>query len=231
MNSKELDNFGIMRRMPSAEERRRIVLEYDGRRDLAEAQRLLWASSQRCRIALLAHGAIDQVESFVWDVKTKWNVSYFKREHTNAVARALAGLEWSEDLFQPLSGVPQGAADWALDRVRAVVRETQRVVREELPIDEPREEWALASKTLHWLLPWRVPAYDRNVRESLGIKEEKGAGYESVARKALVQARETLGDGNEWMGTIEPLTPLRGLDKVYWWSGGGKNSKALRCDP
>jgi hypothetical protein len=33
----------------------------------------------------------------------------------------------------------------------------------------PRREYSLASKVLHWLMPWRVPVYDSFVRGTLGV--------------------------------------------------------------
>ena len=43
--------------------------------------------------------------------------------------------------------------------------------------------------------------------------------YRMVAEKTFAIASKV--DGNsDWFGTVEPLCPLRALDKLMWWAGG-----------
>lgn len=41
--------------------------------------------------------------------------------------------------------------------------------RRPAPEDVSRREFSLASKVLHWLMPWRIPVYDSFVRGMLGV--------------------------------------------------------------
>jgi hypothetical protein len=86
---------------------------------------------------------------------------------------------------------------------------------------------------MHWLLPWRVPVYDTFVRGALGVPAswDHPRAYRMVAEKTFAIASEI--DGNSaWFGTVEPLSPLRALDKLMWWVGGGDAGTAAEVrDP
>jgi hypothetical protein len=63
----------------------------------------------------------------------------------------------------------------------------------------PRREFSLASKVLHWLLPYRVPAYDSYVCKSLGVRgadDHPERAWREVAHKILGAACTTMADGN-----------------------------------
>lgn len=94
-----------------------------------------------------------------------------------------------------------------------------------------REEYSWTSKTVHWLLPWRVPAFDEKVRDYLGVPKgwDLERAYGEVARRIFALAREEPPEP-AWAGPLEPCTPLRALDKWLWWDGGGKGSPAY-VDP
>ncbi len=68
-------------------------------------------------------------------------------------------LNWSPDLFRPTSGSDPGAEEYAYECVSELVGRS-------MSMGSPRREYSLASKVLHWLLPWRVPVYDNFVRGS-----------------------------------------------------------------
>src|SRR5689334_4048515 len=52
-----------------------------------------------------------------------------------------------------------------------------------------RREYSWASKVLHWLLPWTVPAYDAYVRRAVGVPDWDGArAYPRVANEVLALA-------------------------------------------
>jgi hypothetical protein len=97
----------------------------------------------------------------------------------------------------------------------------------------PRREYSLASKVLHWLMPWRVPVYDGFVRDVFGVPTswDHPEAYRMLTDKVFAVAREAaLGD--RWMGSIEPLSPLRAIDKLAWWIGGGNVGAAAEArDP
>jgi hypothetical protein len=97
----------------------------------------------------------------------------------------------------------------------------------------PRREYSLASKVLHWLLPWQVPAYDSYVRRCLGVPAlwDHPQAYRKVAHDVFATSLGALGDLT-WIGSVEPRSPLRAIDKCVWWLGGGDAGTAAQVrDP
>jgi hypothetical protein len=88
-----------------------------------------------------------------------------------------------------------------------------------------RQEYSWTSKTVHWLLPWRVPAFDKNVRNYLRVPKgwDNKRAYGEVARRIFALARQESPEP-AWAGPLQPCTPLRALDKWLWWDGDGKDS-------
>ena len=82
----------------------------------------------------------------------------------------------------------------------------------------PRREYSLASKVLHWLMPWARPVYDSFVRRMLGVSVswDHPQAYRKVATGVFALARTVTGDSG-WIGFLEPRSPLRALDKLTWW--------------
>jgi hypothetical protein len=143
------------------------------------------------------------------------------------MAGALAeSLAWSPELFDPVPCHQQVAAQDASELVALLVSTS-------INRGVPRREYSLASKVMHWLLPWRVPVYDRFVRSVLGVPAswDHPQAYRMVAEKTFAIASQV--DGNsDWFGTVEPLSPLRALDKLMWWAGGGDAGTAAEVrDP
>ena len=97
-----------------------------------------------------------------------------------------------------------------------------------------RREYSLASKVLHWLLPWRIPVYDSFVRLSVGVPEAWAdrEAYNRVTYRVLTTARNISAVDPAWMGSIEPRSTLRAFDKCFWWFGGGNAATAAEVkDP
>ncbi|MCC7447985.1 MAG: hypothetical protein IT324_11245 [Anaerolineae bacterium] len=143
------------------------------------------------------------------------------------MAQALATLDWSVDLFEEISHVPDEAESYACNRVSTLVRRSTA-------LGVTRREWSLASKVLHWLLPWRIPVYDSFVRKSLSISSslDHPAAYHEVTKEEFRAMRELEGKDSTWLGSIEPLSSLRGFDKYLWWLGGGNvGNAAVVRDP
>ncbi len=183
-------------------------------RHYGEMERVLWHLSCACRPALLDHRADDRVEALVATVRSWWAVRGVTPAGRLLVARALSAMEWDEAIFAPVVAVPPSAEQWACDRVSALVRRS-------VGLGVPRREVSLASKVLHWLLPWRVPIFDRIVRGRLGISSADALAYFDVAHDAFETVRALEGESAAWLGPIEPRAPLRGYDKCAWWLGGG----------
>ena len=156
----------------------------------------------------------------MWTLKSWWGVQGVRAETKQAMAQALANLDWSEELFAPTTGVPFGAADDASRLVISLVTQTSA-------LGAGRREYSLASKVLHWLLPWRVPVYDDFVRRSLGVPEgDQPEPYKQVAGSIFRLLRDVQTDGTAWQGTVPPASPLRAIDKYLWWIGGGDAARA-----
>jgi hypothetical protein len=90
-----------------------------------------------------------------------------------------------------------------------------------------RREYSLAYKVMHWLLPLRVPVDDSFVLEVLGVPAswDHPQAYRMVAEKTFAVAAQVDANSN-WFGAVEPLSPLRALDKLMWWVGGGEAGAA-----
>ena len=97
----------------------------------------------------------------------------------------------------------------------------------------PRREYSLASKVLHWLMPWHVPVYDSFVRRALGVPVswDHPQAHRTVAAEVFALAG-TMVEDSAWIGFLEPRSPLRALDKLTWWLGGGSTGDAAEVrDP
>lgn len=186
-----------------------------------EMDRALWCLSRSCRGPLLEGRSAPVVEALVWTVKSWWGVQGVRSETRTLIAQALATLDWSADLFEETTQVQDGADSYACDRVSTLVTQS-------MSLGVARREFSLASKVLHWLLPWRIPVYDSFVRGSLGIPSawDHPAAYREVAREIFRAVRELEARDSTWLGPIEPRSPLRGFDKCLWWLGGGSEGQA-----
>jgi hypothetical protein len=192
-----------------------------------EMEQALWCLSVNSRASLLAGQSSLVVETLVWTIKSWWGVMGVRSETKVQMAGALAeSLAWSPGLFDPVPCHQQAAAQDASELVALLVSSS---------IDRgvTRREYSLASKVMHWLLPWRVPVYDSFVRGVLGVPAswDHPQAYRMVAEKTFAIASKV--DGNsDWFGTVEPLSPLRALDKLMWWAGGGDAGTAAEVrDP
>jgi len=161
------------------------------------------------------------VEALIWTVKSWWGVQGVRTETKTLMARALAQLPWSAELFDAPTSVSEDAEEFACHLVSALVSTTTR-------LGISRREFSLASKTLHWLLPWRIPVYDSFVRERLGIPSTRDhpEAYHTMTRKLFSAACTFEDEDSAWMGEINPKSPLRALDKCLWWLGGGNAGQA-----
>jgi hypothetical protein len=132
------------------------VRDFDTR--YGEMERVLWCLSIHSGDALLYHHEAPVLGQLIWTVKSWWGVRGVPSETKPAMARALLTLEkWSPDLFAPVDMPPRGAEEYATNLVAKLVEETRTIC-------PPRHEYSLASKVLHWLLPWRIPVYDKLVK-------------------------------------------------------------------
>lgn len=201
------------------------VSEFDAR--FGDMERVLWCLSAGSRASLLAGESSPALEALVWTIKSWWGVQGVRSETKVQMARALAqSLAWSPDLFGPTLQYSPETARQACDRVAELVSCS-------VSLGVPRREYSLASKVLHWLMPWRVPVYDSFVRGMLGVPAswDHPQAYGKVAAEIFALARAMTGD-SAWTGSLEPRSPLRVLDKLTWWLGGGNTGAAAEVhDP
>ena len=201
-----------------------VIKLFDAR--FGEMEQALWYLSQNSRPALLAQESSSTVEALVWAVKSWWGVQGVRSETKPQIAAALARVaDWAPGLFEPTPGIDPDAAEYAFGCVSELVGQS-------MAMGVPRREYSLASKVLHWLLPWRVPAYDENVRRSLGVPSswDHPKAYRQVAKDLFQIAAGVQNAG--WLGQLEPASPLRALDKCLWWLGGGNvGTAAVVRDP
>jgi hypothetical protein len=125
-----------------------------------------------------------------------------------------------------MSVVDPYAEQFAIDRVIALVGHSQA-------LGVARRQFSLASKVLHWLLPWCVPVFDSFVRQYLDVPDsgDYPRAYGQVVRDVFAMARTTVHDMS-WAGNVEPLSPLHAIDKCQWWMGGCDKGHAAQVrDP
>lgn len=206
-------------------ERAAAVAAFDAR--FGEMERVLWCLSVNSRPGLLAGESSPVLEALVWTVKSWWGVQGIRSETKAQMATALAeSVTWSPDLFGPLPDYRPGRPAFACECVAAVVGRSTA-------LGAPRREYSLASKVLHWLMPWQVPVYDSFVRATLGVPAswDHPEAYREVTSKVFAMAQAMTGDC-AWTGSLEPASPLRAVDKLTWWLGGGSTGTAAEVrDP
>lgn len=206
----------------SEAQRAEAVRQFNAR--FGEMDRALWCLSLNSRTELLEGHDLQVVEELVWTVKSWWGVQGVRSDTKALMARALLrAVDWSPALFEDTSPVPPGAEEFACRCVFTLVDRSRSA-------GVARREFSLASKVLHWLLPYRVPAYDSYVCQTLGIRaaaDHPEQAYRKVTQEVLGAAR-AIADGASWVGALEPRSPVRAFDKCLWWLGGGNDGNAAR---
>lgn len=204
----------------SARDRAGAIHAFDAR--YGEMERALWCLSRHCRAPLIERRPSPVLEELVWTIKNWWGVQGVRSETRAQMAQALLALDWSADVFEHHSDRPQPDANKAVDAVAALVAESQA-------LGVPRREFSLASKVLHWLLPWQVPVYDAFVCRALRIPTswDASAAYDRVVTEIYAALPEVAMTDSTWMGSVEPRSPLRAIDKWLWWLGGGSDESAV----
>jgi hypothetical protein len=209
----------------SDSERAVAVSTFDTR--FGEMERALWCLSVNSRAGLLAGESSPVLEALVWTIKSWWGVQGVRSETKAQMARAVAeSMTWSPDLFGPVPEYGPECAAYACERVAELVNGS-------MSLGVPRREYSLASKVLHWLMPWRVPVYDSYVRGALGIPAgwDHPQAYRKIADEVFAMTCTMTGNP-AWIGSLEPRSPLRALDKLTWWLGGGSTGGAAQVhDP
>lgn len=168
---------------------------------------------------MLAGKSSPVLEKLIGTIRIWWPVRAPASTDPYMAAAITEAIDWSPDVFRPTSAFGSEAVDFAVELVDKVVASTKQ------RSGSWRREYSWTSKTVHWLLPWRVPAFDKNVRVYLGVPswDDPERVYGEVARRIFALAREEPPEP-AWAGPLEPRTRLRALDKWLWWDGGGKDS-------
>ena len=191
----------------------------------AEMDGALWCVSRSVRDSLLKGETSKGLEVLVWTIKSWWGVRGVRSETKSLAARALASLGWSVEMFGEDSFMDP--TQFALDRVSTLVSRMK-----DLGVN--RTEFSLAAKSLHWLMPWRIPVYDGIVRRSLEIPAGTShqSAYRHIAQWEFETSERLIHGDTDWLGTVDPRSPIRALDKYLWWEGGGHIGTATRVkDP
>jgi len=192
-----------------------------------EMERVLWALAERSREDLLRNEYSTVVEEFVWTIKSWWGIQGVRREMKQIAAEALLRLEWRPDLSVQCVDHAENGESFAIQRVGDLVQELQK-------LGALRREWSLASKALHWLLPWRIPVYDSFVKRCLRLPSQGDPkrAYSQIVHWEYDVARRLLTRDERWLGNLEPKSPFRALDKYLWWKEGGeRDTAAVVKDP
>ncbi len=188
----------------------------------AEMERALWCLSRAAAGAIQAREPSPVIQEFVWTIKSWWGIQGVRTETKAGAAAGLLQKDWGDVLAQPHAELEPDGEKFAVDTVSEFVAGMTRQ-------GVPRREWSLASKTLHWLMPWRIPVYDSFVKHSLGIGEDADPqeAYRDIVRAEFNVARRLLQESQAWFGDVEPKSPFRALDKYLWRLGGGSADRAV----
>lgn len=209
----------------STAQRAEAVAAFNAR--FGEMDQALWCLSKHCRPALLAGRSTEVVETLVWTLKSWWGVQGVRSQTKAQMAEALIdAVHWSNELFDSATDQFPATEAFAVDSVTALVERS-------MALGVPRREYSLASKVLHWLLPWRVPVYDSYVRRALGVPTswDHPQAYRLIVHEVFAMTFDASSDLS-WAGSVEPVSPLHALDKCLWWLGGGEaGNAALVRDP
>jgi hypothetical protein len=187
-----------------------------------EMERALWHLSRAAADDVLDGEGSPVVEELIWVIKSWWGIQGVRRETKTMAAAALRDFHWDQRLFEPSTDLGVSGMQFAVERVADFVkRMTAHGV--------PRREWSLASKVLHWLMPWRIPVYDSFVKNHLNISESvpPKEAYWRIVQAEFEAAQRLLREDRQWLGSTEPRSPFRALDKYLWWSGGGGADQAV----
>ncbi len=190
-----------------------------------EMDRVLWCLARYARSDLLLGKDTPVVVALIRTIKEWWGIQYSRADIDTVGASALVRQSWTEahfaDRFDPAGE-------------RFAVEQVEQFADNLLEGGAGRYELSLASKTLHWLMPWRIPVYDSYVRTALGIVDTRPAdsAYREIVRHEFRNTRKLSDEDPRWMGEVEPKSPIRALDKCLWWRGGGfKRTARIEPDP
>jgi hypothetical protein len=179
----------------------------------------LWDLSLSARASLQARSPVE-AEALVWTVRSWWGVQGATRDTGVIAARALLQLGLRRELFLDEFSSARAVED-VVDLV-AGLADTMQL------LGARRYEMSLASKTLHWLLPWWIPVYDAFVCDQLGLSQnDPRSAYRGIVDWQYARAGKLLALGSDWIGNVNPRSPLRALDKYLWYAGGGSANKAV----
>lgn len=161
----------------------------------------------------------DALSTLVWTVKSWMGVQGVRKEVRTIAARALLSMPWSQESFEESIETSQTNASELVSGL----------VEKRIEFGSERREFSLASKVLHWLLPWRVPIFDSFVRSFLKIPTAWSThdSYRAIVDWETAVARQLMTQDAAWIGDLEPKSPLHALDKYLWWKGGGDVGRAV----
>ena len=182
----------------------------------------LWCLSRATADALLERKESPVIGEFIWAIKSWWGIQGVQKETKIIAANSLLRLGWDSRMLGPNSKLEPDDEKFAVERLAYFVNMMRRN-------GAPRYEWSLASKVLHWLMPWRIPVYDSFVKKSVGISVDANPkeAYEKIVRAEFAACRKLLIEGQDWFGDVEPKAPFRALDKYLWRLGGGSADRAV----
>lgn len=210
---------------PAKIERLEAVRAFDAA--YGHMERSLWTLSRACRPHLIRAEESPLLDALVWTLKSWMGVQGVRTETRRAMGAALASLVWTPEHFEETYLPPGDAEEFAYASVAELVSASMK-------LGVPRREYSLASKVLHWLMPWRVPIYDAFVRSEVGVPEswDHPQAYRRIVDTLFERVREMATSDESWIGPSDPRSLLHALDKWLWWAGGGKQgTAAVVTDP
>lgn len=183
---------------------------------------VVWDISKVVRSNLLNNDRSELTADFVWLVRSWMGIQGPPKSTKDFAARVLHRMQWASSDFIE-------AMDFTDDAQRHAVQLVAELTESMLGEGASRREFSLASKVLHWILPWRIPIYDSFVRTMVGAPTSAipRDAYREIVTWEYHAAERLLAQDASWMGQLEPRSPLHALDKYLWWVGGGDKANAV----
>ncbi len=205
---------------PDASEVAEAIREFNGAFGCLEPP--AWRFSQECRKHLLHGTGMDVIANFVWFIKTQMMVQFVTSDTKMIAAEALASMKWTAEDFHATS-------EFSNERKVAAHQKWLEYISAMDSRGCKRNEWSLASKVLHWLMPRSMPPYDSFVRKILEIPSNSTPerAFHKILDWEYDLARRLSDSSHDWLGDVDPRAPFREIDKYLWWKGGGSASGAV----
>ncbi len=201
-------------RCPKPDEIRKAVDAYNDDPDCGAEDERCWVKTARARELVLglsySPDTPREIAAYAEEIRMWGSIQGVSRDDYPRAAVVL----WKDPVRKRIRELKQHTIMTA--PLNDVVGLEEALVQGMVGAGIPKTHYSWASKMLHFLLPATMPVYDSYVREYLETTQGIDA-YRVIASRAKECAKELAPHEEKIVGTREPRTLLRAIDKFYWW--------------